>query len=107
MLPPTEYEATLRRLLAELHAGRLEPEVRMAGAPPLSELVRVEKIASEVGLERALQACHLEPAGWADALRLWGPALNAVEVHARRQYWMSKLDVSADVHAILHPASPR
>jgi hypothetical protein len=105
MLPPTEYEATLQRLLSELHAGRLEPEMRMAGAPSLSELVRVEKIAREVGLERALQACHLEPAGWAEALRLWGPALNAVEVHARRQYWTSKLDVSADVQAVVQPTT--
>jgi hypothetical protein len=105
MLPPTEYEATLQRLLSELHAGRLDPEVRMAGAPSLSELVRVEMIASEVGLERALQASHVEPADWAEALRLWGPALNAVEVHARRQYWRSKLDVSADVQAIVHAAT--
>jgi hypothetical protein len=77
----------------------------MEGAPPLSELVRVEKIASEVGLERALRACHVEPAAWAEALRLWAPALNAVEVHARRQYWTSKLDVSADVQAIIQPAT--
>ena len=105
MLPPADYQATLRRLLAELQAGRLEPEMTMAGAPPLSRMVRVEKLAAEVGLERALQACQLEPAGWAEALRLWGPALNAVEVHARRQYWTSKLDVSADVQAIVLTAT--
>jgi hypothetical protein len=107
MLPPADYAATLRRLLSELNAGRLEPEVRMAGAPPLSELVRVEKIASEVGLERALRECQIEPAAWAEALRRWGPALNSVEVHARRQYWMSKLDVSAEVQAILDAPTRR
>ena len=103
MLPPSEYQATLQRLLADLHARRLDPEARMSGAPPLSEFVRVEKIAAQVGLERALPACGLDAAAWAEALRLWGPALNAVEVYARRQYWMSKLDVSADVQAIRSP----
>ena len=107
MLPPADYQETFRRLLSELQAGRLEPELTMAGAPPLSQLVRVEKLAAEVGLARALQACQLGAAGWAEALRLWGPALNAVEVHARRQYWMSKLDVRAEVQAILHPGARR
>jgi len=79
----------------------------MAGTLPLSQFVRVEKLAGEVGLERALQACQVEPAGWAEAVRLWGPALNAVEVHARRQYWTSKLDVSAEVQAIVQLAGRR
>lgn len=100
MLPPTEYEATLGRLLSELRAGGLEPDVSMSGAPKLSELVRVEKIAAEVGLEQALEFLRIEPEGWARALHLWGPALNAVEVHARRRFWAETLDVSAEVSAI-------
>jgi hypothetical protein len=72
----------------------------MSGAPKLSELVRVEKIAAEVGLERALEFLCIEPESWGRALQLWGPALNAVEVHARRRFWAETLDVSAEVSAI-------
>jgi len=101
MLPPTEYEATFQRLLAELHAGRLDPEQRMTGAPPLSRIVRIEMTIAAVGLERALGFYGLDAAGWSAVMQHWGPALNAVEVHARRSYLAATLDVSADVRAIL------